>query len=201
MTVLSTRICIRNYKPIWIDRDCLFFFYRHSCSCLRAFVFHMSIVNLFCKEKRKYLRTVLMILLRPGRHRVLTPCTIEPETKIITRAKKIPEHKSIFVMCVCFQEVAQKRPEPLEPSVPWYPTPYTQSLQPTLWPTPNFPTIPLFHHPTLFSCCRPDCWCNIHILPCTHTFTYSCIHTGMNIYTKMYQKEGHVPGALLWAFL
>lgn len=37
-----------------------------------------------------------------------------------------------------------------------------------------------------------------HTYPSLHT--HSCIYTGINKYTKMYQKEGHVPGFAVFCF-
>lgn len=120
--------CLSEYvseitNPFGLMRDCLLFFfsflYCHSCSCLCAF-FNVSNVNLSCKKKRKYLRTVLMIfdLLAKARlwHRVLPPCMFESETKImiITRAKKIANPRTqehFFVLCVsAFRNLPKRDP-------------------------------------------------------------------------------------------
>lgn len=116
-------------NPFGLMRDCLFFvsffwyLYCHSCSRLRAiffclFVYHASNVNLLCKKKKRKKRkentselcwrSLSCSLKARLQHRVLAPRAFEPEPKITIRAKRIREHKSIYVMCVCFQEFCPK---------------------------------------------------------------------------------------------
>ena len=160
--------CLPEYvsvitNPFGLMRDCLFFFlfffvYCHSCSCFCALFFcalffflffFLSDVNLTCKKKRKNTSKLcwwsLTCLLRPGCDTVssLPPCMFEPETKtIVTGArKKIQEHSNTFL---CYVRLLSGKKETLRPP------------ESTLWPPPNLPTFPFFHHPTFFSCCSLD---------------------------------------------
>ena len=152
VNVLSTRICISNYKSIWIDEGLpVFFFpffvYCHSCSCFCAFFspFFLSDVNLSCKKKRKNTSKLcwwsLTCLLRPGcdTESSLPRCTFEPETKTIaTGARKNPRAQQHFSVLCASAFRKKKRPSahpnppcdppPQPPHLPFFPSSHFFSL-------------------------------------------------------------------------
>lgn len=129
LTFIKSFECVIKMTNPFGLRDCLYFFIFYCCSCLC--LLYMSNVHVLCKriENTSELSYCsLTCFLQQGNDTVLSNRYLLRKPSL-----QLPDHQSIFcVVCVCFQESALKRPEPLDP---WASAPFNSPCEPLSSPS------------------------------------------------------------------